>query len=130
MGGRSSAPTQPKPKRRSKYGAIRTTTSDGISHASKKEAARWVFLLDLQANGVIRNLRRQVRYNLHVQGVKIGGCIPDFEYTICKTGKQVTEDVKGSKFTLTPLYRRNKRHLLVEHGISMVEVFKPDEWGG
>jgi hypothetical protein len=76
---------------------------------------------------VILDLRRQVRYALHVQGIKIGTCIPDFEYVVTKTGRRATEDVKGSKYTLTPLYRRNKKHLFVEHGITMVEVYRPDE---
>lgn len=121
-------PPQVQPKKRSKYRNVRTETPDGVKHASKKEAARWQFLKDLEAKGVIRGLRRQVRYNLHVNGIKVGACIPDFEYVVVKTGQSATEDVKPSKYFITPIYRRNKLHLLAEHGVSMVEVFKHDEW--
>ena len=113
-------------KKRSKFKNIRTTTSDGFTFASKKEAARWLFLLEQQAKGIITKLHRQVRYDLHVEGVKIGGCIPDFQYVVCETGRLATEDVK-SWASITPLYRRNKKHLAVEHKIDMVEVFDPQE---
>jgi len=44
----------------SKYKAKRTTTPDGITHDSKKEAARWGELLLLEHAGEIRDLKRQV----------------------------------------------------------------------
>ena len=113
-----------KPKKRGKFNNTRCETSDGAKHASKKEAARWLFLLEQQAKGIISHLRRQVRYDLHVNGIKIGGCIPDFQYIVCETGMQITEDVK-SWASMTPLYRRNKKHLAAEHNINMVEVFEP-----
>ena len=111
-----------KPKR-NKYGAIRTVTPDGITHASKKEAARWVFLRDLEAKGEIFGLVRQVRYPLLVDGTRIGTYIPDFEYIITETGKKVTEDVKGK---LTALYKRSAKHLFAQYKIKVVEVFKPE----
>jgi len=115
--------THPKRKRRPKFNNIRTTI-DGVTFASKKEAARWVFLKGLEANGVICDLQRQVRYPLHVNGKRIGTYIPDFEYTIVATKQPITEDVKGK---LTPLYRRSAKHLLAEYNIAVVEVFKPEE---
>ena len=104
---------------------MRTTTPDGLTHASKKEAARWLFLKDLEANGVIRDLRRQVKYELHVQGIKVGSYIADFVYIHPQKGLVVT-DVK-SKATITALYRRNKKHMWIEHGIDVIEVFDPNE---
>jgi len=118
--------THAQPKRKSKFKNIRTTI-DGVTFASKKEAARWIFLRDLEDNGVIVNLKRQVRYALHVQGVKIGTCIPDFEYTVSKTGKQITEDVKSVRTAKLPLFRRNKRHMAAQYCIDILEVFNPQE---
>jgi hypothetical protein len=46
----------------SKYGNIKTTTSDGITHDSRKEANRWCELLLLQRAGKIYDLKRQVKY--------------------------------------------------------------------
>lgn len=43
-----------------KYRAKRTTTPDGVSHDSKREAARWMDLQMLERAGEIRNLKRQV----------------------------------------------------------------------
>ena len=111
--------------KRGKYNAIRTQTADGITHASKKEAARWLFLLEQQAKGVIRDLRRQVKYELHVQDIKVGSYIADFVYLHPEKGLVVT-DVK-SKATITALYRRNKKHLWIEFGINVIEVFDPLE---
>ena len=47
-----------------KYSAKRTTTPDGITHASGKEARRWGELLLLERAGEIRKLRRQVAIKL------------------------------------------------------------------
>ena len=86
-----------------------------------------MFLRDLEAKGVIRDLRRQVRYGLHVEGIKIGTCIPDFEYIVAKTGKQITEDVKSFRTAKLPLFRRNKKHMAAQYSIDVIEVFNPDE---
>ena len=126
MGGRSSTYTQAKLKGRSKFKNVRTTTPDGPTHASKKEAARWLFLKELEAAGVIRNLRRQVRHTLTVNGVKVGTYISDHEFNRVDTGVFVCEDVKSPRTAKLPLYRRNKRHMMAEHGIDVVEVFKHD----
>ena len=99
------------------------TPGDGITHASKKEAARWVFLRNLEAKGVIRDLERQIRFPLHVNGIRIGTYIPDFRYRTA-TGELRIEDVKGK---LTALYRRSAKHLAAQYGITVIEVFRPDE---
>jgi len=48
----------------SKYGNIKTVTSDGINHDSIKEANRWCELLLLQRAGLIQDLKRQVKFEL------------------------------------------------------------------
>ena len=112
-----------KPKK-SKFHNIRTTTPDGLTHASKKEAARWVFLLELQAKGVICDLRRQIRYPLHVNGVKIGTYIADHQFVWEATGIPQVEDVKSVRTAKLPLFRRNKKHMWAEYGIDVIEVFE------
>ena len=87
-----------------KYGAKRTEV-DGVKFQSKAEARRWQELLLLQRAGEIRDLRRQVRIELHTYGVF--GVVPiksptgrpryylaDFEY-YDQVGRRVLEDVKG-----------------------------------
>ena len=114
-----------KPKR-SKYNNIRTETPDGVKHASKAEAARWVYLKGLEAKGEIRDLRRQVRHPLTVNGVKVGTYISDHEFTWTETGLPQIEDVKSIRTAKLPLFRRNKKHMAAEHGIDVIEIFKPD----
>lgn len=89
-----------KPKR-SKFGAVRTTV-DGITFASKLEAARWGQLKLLERAGEIRDLRRQVRHELvGYGGKKVCPYISDFDY-VTKPGLPVTEDAKG---VITPVFR-------------------------
>jgi hypothetical protein len=115
---------QPKARKRGKYNAIRTETSDGFFHASKKEAARWVFLRDLEDKEVISELERQIRFPLHVQGVRIGTYVADARYVVARTNERIVEDTK-SKATITALFRRNKKHMKIEYGVDVKEVF---EW--
>ena len=100
----------------SKYRAVRTTV-DGITFASKAEARRYQELRMLERAGKIAHLRLQPRYDLHVNGQKIGTYVGDFEYHACD--EIVTEDVKGM---LTPMYRWKKKHLKAEWGIEIQEV--------
>ena len=48
----------------SKYGNIKTVTSDGIKHDSRKEANRWCELKLLEKAGKITDLQRQVPFEL------------------------------------------------------------------
>lgn len=112
--------------RRSKYGAIRTTV-DGVTFASKAEAARYVELRILERAGQIRELELQPRYglNCYVRGGwvrethRIGEYVADFRYRAGSLGILVVEDVKGVK---TALYRWKKRHVEAEYGITIVEI--------
>jgi len=119
VGGRSSAPTQPK---RSKFRNVRTTTPDGITHDSKKEAAYWLHLKNLETQGAIRDLTRQIRFPLLVNGIKIGTYIADFRYIVSKTGEVIVGDVKSARTIKLPMYRRNKKHLFAQYGINITEV--------
>ena len=112
---------KPKP---SKY-RNRKTVVDGIAFDSAKEAKRWCELLLLERAGEIRNLRRQTKYRLDVNGKFIGHYKDDFSYdkddkrlVICW---RIVEDVK-SKATRTPVYRLKKRLMLACHAITVTEV--------
>ena len=100
-----------------KYNAQRTKI-DGISFASKAEAARYSELLMLAKAGQVRGLVLQPKYPLHVKDWKIGSYIADFAY-IDASGKQVIEDVKGFK---TDIYKWKKKHAEAEHGITITEI--------
>ena len=93
--------------KQNKYKAVKTTV-DGVTFHSKKEASRYVDLMNLQKSGYISNLRLQPEFPLMVNGKKIGKYIADFSY-VCK-GVRVIEDVK-SKATITPVYRLKKKIL-------------------
>lgn len=93
--------------RKNKYGAKKTTI-DGITFASKKEAARYCELKYLFSIGAIQQLELQPKVPLMVNGKKIGNYIGDFAYI--ENGKKVIEDVK-SKATMTAVYRLKKKIL-------------------
>lgn len=110
---------------RHKYGAQRTEV-DGISFASKREAARYGELKLLERAGEIRGLALQPPYALLVPMLKdpleafkhVGTYVADFVY-YTKSGEKVVEDVKGFK---TPLYRWKKKHVEAQYGITIREV--------
>lgn len=126
----------------SKYGNYKTRTSDGIVHDSQAEAMRWSQLCMMSRAGAIKDLRRQVEYELipaqrerstevYRAGSRKGQPKPgkviekrvvyraDFVYTDAATGETVVEDVKGMK---TKDYIIKRKLMLWMHGIRIVEV--------
>jgi hypothetical protein len=104
-----------------KYSNIKTTTADGITHDSRKEARRWVELTLLQRAGEISDLKRQVKYELipKQEGERAVTYIADFVYTDKKTGSTVIEDCKGFK---TDVYKLKKKLLQWRYGIKIKET--------
>lgn len=89
-----------------KYGARRTPCGNGCTHASAKEARRCDELHLLQRAGLIVGLRVEPRFTFHINGREIvypngrrASYRPDFTYI--ENGRQVAEDVKGGKATIT-----------------------------
>ena len=91
------------------------TVVGGVAFDSRREAARWQELKMLERAGQIRDLRRQVAFEI-VKGVKFAGAararpairyFADFVYV--ERGQQVIEDVKGVE---TPEFKI-KRHLML-----------------
>ena len=98
-----------------KYRAKRTTV-DGITFASKSEAARYIVLKDMERTGAITHLVLQPKFIL-AGGVRY---VADFEYCLEASGGQVvTEDVKGFK---TPAYRIKAKLFKEKFGREIVET--------
>lgn len=101
----------------------------GETFDSKHEAEEYLALRDLQRKGKIRNLRRQVRYELipkqYVDGKlaeKSVVYVADFVYEL-PTGKIVVEDAKGYKRgTAYAVFVIKRKLMLQVHGIQVKEV--------
>ena len=118
-----------------KYHNRKVKTSDGLVHDSKREAMRWNELLLLERAGLIKDLKRQVKFVLipaqYEQGTigKRGGIkqgkllerelsyIADFVYT--ENGEMVVEDTKGFK---TKEYILKRKLMLYIHKIQVREI--------
>jgi len=116
------------PRSWSKYRAVRTEI-DGVTFASKAEAARYQVLKLRQMAGEIQGLTLQPEYPIHVvklyrngwpiEIATVGKWIGDFEYVVCASGEIVTEDVKGVK---TSTYQLKKKLIEAIHGITITEI--------
>lgn len=100
----------------SKFRAIRNTV-DGESFDSKLEAKRWAILKILVMAGHVTDLKRQVSFDLIVNGLLIGRYVADFTYLL--HGEPVVNDAKGVR---TPVYRLKKKLMQACHGISIYET--------
>lgn len=100
----------------SKYHA-RKTTVDGITFDSKREADRYLVLKGMEEDGIIEDLRRQVRYEL-IPAFDVDGrhyrpiyYVADFVYR--EDGREVVEDVKGMR---TDVYRLKSKLFARRYG--------------
>lgn len=100
-----------------KYNA-RKTTVDNITFDSKREANRYLILKSMEQAGEIFRLKLQPRWDLVVNGVKIGRYTGDFEYYNAD-GDYVVEDAKGVK---TRDYVLRKKLMLALFKIRIKEV--------
>lgn len=96
---------------------------DGVTFDSKREANRYLVLKGMEEDGLIENLRRQVRYELvpafdvddrHYRPVYY---VADFVYV--EDGKEVVEDVKGMR---TDVYRLKSKLFARRYGMSIKET--------
>ena len=119
-----------------KYGA-RSTVVDGIRFDSAKEARRFQQLRLLEKAGAIRDLQRQVEFELIPaqyepprtlkNGRKVRGrCIErktvykaDFSYIQSDTGEYIVEDAKGFR---TEVFKIKKKLMLKKYNIRVREV--------
>lgn len=105
-------------RKRNKFGATKTTV-DGIEFDSKAEAKRYGELRLLEKAGRIRNLERQVRYDLEINGVKLGFYKADFRYWDQGSSQQIVEDVKGVR---TPVFALKAKLMKALHRVEIVEI--------
>ena len=108
--------------RKSKYGNVPTEV-DGYVFDSKAESARYSELKQMMLAGLIANLELQPKFDLTVQGVKIGSYIADFRYRDIEKGVSVVEDVKSEATAKKELFRWKKKHVKAQYGIEIKEVF-------
>jgi hypothetical protein len=104
-----------KPKYRNKKCVV-----DGIQFDSEKEARRWPLLQEMERQGKIRNLRRQVPFKLEVNDILI--CLYLADYVYLQDGQQVIEDVKSEATRKIRLYVVKKKLMLAIKGIAIKEV--------
>ncbi len=105
---------QPKPN---KY-LNKKTVVDGHMFDSKKEAHHYGILKMREAAGEIYNLQLQPRWELVVNGERIGFYKADFRYKDMEDVEHVI-DVKGMK---TAVYQLKKRLMYACWGIRITEV--------
>lgn len=104
-----------------KYGN-KPTTINGIRFASKKEAHRYIILMEDLRLGRITQLETQPEYKIWTvrfdgTEVAVGKYIADFRYK--RGGVEITEDVKGVK---TPVYKLKKKLIEARYGIRILET--------
>lgn len=104
---------------------------DWIFFRSMKEAKRWVALNMLQRAGHIRDLHRQVPFELLVPtpaGVKykIGAYVADFTYELwrreCDRWDAIVEDVKPSGGLREDTFKWKQKHVEAQYGITLTIV--------
>lgn len=90
------------------------TEVDGITFASKAEAARYQTLKLELANGIISDLELQPKFPIIVDGVKVCTYIADFSYNL--GGRKIVEDVKGFQ---TPLFKLKAKLFKIKYKIDL-----------
>lgn len=105
-------------RRRNKFGAVPTVV-DGIRFASKREAARYAQLRQMQTLGLISRLELQPKFKCVVEGEHVGTYIADFAYF--QNNARVIEDSK-TRATATPVYRLKKKLVQALFRVEIKEV--------
>jgi hypothetical protein len=103
-----------------KYGNQKTQYK-GISFDSKKECNFYIYLEQLEAQGEISELQRQVRFELQPSFKHKGKTIRSITYVADftfkdKDGTFHIVDVKGSKDTLTETFKIKSKMFLYKYG--------------
>ena len=95
-------------------------TADGITFDSKKEYNRYCELKLLEKAGLIKDIKRQVKFELipKQEGERTVNYVADFVY-YDKHGEMVVEDTKGVR---TKEYIIKRKLMLWRLGIQIIEV--------
>lgn len=127
-------------KRYRKYGN-KHVWYDGIEFVSKAEGDYYLYLKQLEQNGVISNLRLQVPFEIipAVWGERVKHLktkdktekysiqkatyyIADFVYVVTATGQQEVVDVKSDETRTDPVYRLKKKMMQAYNNITIKEI--------
>jgi Protein of unknown function (DUF1064) len=95
------------------------TEHNGIQFDSRKEADRYQDLILMERARLIQDIELQPRYNLVVNGHRLGFYRADFRYKDVATSCVVVEDVKGVK---TAVYNLKKKLVKALYGIEIIEI--------
>lgn len=99
---------------------------DGVRFDSKAELARWNQLKMLERAGEIKDLQRQVRFELCVNGLHICDYIADFTYQDRASDpgrwRFVVEDVKGGIITADARIKMRLMYVLQGIDVKIVRV--------
>lgn len=117
---------------------------DGIKFDSKRERDRYIVLKNAEKNGIISNLTLQPSFTLvpaiyHEETIQLKTKLKtvrkcdqlqitykaDFSYI--KDGELVIEDVKGSEYMITEVFKIKEKLMFAIHGIKIKRVYKPTE---
>ena len=91
---------------------------------SKKEAARYAELKNMERAGLIECLELQPSWDVFINGQKLCRYSADFSFLDKKTGRPVVEDTKSSGTAKDAAYRLRKRAAELAHGITVREVLR------
>lgn len=100
-------------KKQNKYHAKKTTTN-GITFDSKKESQDWLKFCQMEACGLISDLKRQVKFVLQPayvnnQGKKIREISYYADFTFVKDGKKYAVDSKSEITKKDKTYRLKRK---------------------
>ena len=90
---------------------------DGIRFASTKEGNRYLVLRDMEKKGEITHLELQPKFDMIVNGIKVGYYKADFIYF--EGQKRIVEDVKGMR---TDVYKLKKKIVEAQYSIKILET--------
>lgn len=114
------------PKKPAKYGNVKVVI-DGEKFDSKREAGHWLELKARQCAGEIRNLKRQVPFDLFAPAIGGGWVtvaiyLADFTFLERDGGDDWTAVVADSKGARTQMYQLKKKWLRLQSGIEIREL--------
>lgn len=101
---------------RSKYGN-KKVTHDGVQFDSVRELRRYQDLVLQQEAGQIFDLKRQVPFDITINGIHVCTYVADFVFR--RQGKTVVADAKGMR---TREYITKRKLMMAVHGVEIEEL--------
>lgn len=119
-------------KRRPKWGNTKTISASGLVFDSAWESRHYFELTIREKIGEIRNLQRQVRFEIEINGQLVCAYVADFVYEECRDGvwSRVVADCKSVATRTEPAYRLKNKLMRAVLGIEIREELsqKAQSW--